>query len=178
MMRYNVAQLIKEGIGTTRHDKVSGALYDLDEYNPGPTSIEGEVTLMLTALGILASVKAKFEAKRACRRCLEEVTDCFQVAFEEEFLPSVDIETGVKIPLDDTADPVLVIDEHHILDLTEVLRQYALVELADGTLCRPDCNGLCPDCGQNLNTGKCNCDHAIEDSRLAVLAQLLNQENE
>ena len=178
MMLYNVAQLIKEGIGSTRHDKVSGVLSDLDEYNPGPIVVEGEVTLMLTALGILASVMARFEAKRACRRCLEEVTDSFQVAFDEEFLPSIDIETGVKLPLDDTADPVLVIDEHHTVDLTEELRQYALVELAEGTLCRPDCIGLCPGCGQNLNAGKCNCDLAIVDPRLAVLAKFLNQENE
>jgi uncharacterized protein len=178
MMLFNVAQLIKEGIGSTRHYQINGILNDLDECNPGPTAVEGEVTLMLTAIGILASVKASFDAKRACRRCLEEVTDSFQVAFDEEFLPSIDIETGVKLPLDDTADPVLVIDEHHILDLTEVLRQYALVELADGTLCRPDCNGLCPECGQNLNTGKCTCEHAIKDPRLAVLAKLLNQKSE
>lgn len=178
MILFNVAQLIKEGIGSTRHNEVSGVLNDLDEYNLGPTPIEGEVTLMRTALGILASVQARFEAKRACRRCLEEVTGCFQVAFDEEFLPSIDVETGVKLPLGDTADPVLVIDEHHTLDLTEVLRQYALVELAEGTLCRPDCNGLCPGCGQNLNTGKCTCDHAIVDPRLAALAKLLNQENE
>ncbi|MHB1356031.1 MAG: YceD family protein [Anaerolineae bacterium] len=178
MMLFNVAQLIKEGIGSTRHYEVNGVLNDLDEYNPGPTAVEGQVTMMLTALGILASVKGKFEAKRACRRCLELVTDTFQVEFEEEFLPSIDIETGVKLPLDDTADPVLVINEHHTLDLTEVLRQYALVELADGTLCRPGCSGLCPGCGENLNTGKCICDHTIVDPRLAVLAKLLDQESE
>jgi uncharacterized protein len=178
MMFYNVAQLIKEGIGSTRHYDISGLLTDLDEFNPGQIAIVGQVTLMRTALGVLATVQAKFDAKRACRRCLEEVTDSFQVAFEEEFLPSIDLETGIKLPLDDTADPVLVIDEHHILDLTEVLRQYALVELADGILCRPDCKGLCPGCGENLNTGKCTCDQAVVDPRLAVLAKLLEQKSE
>jgi uncharacterized protein len=178
MLLYNIAQLIKEGIGSTRHYKVIGVLNNLDEYNPGATQIEGQVTLMRTALGILASVGARFEAKRICRRCLEEVTSGFKIAFEEEFIPSLDIETGIKLPLDDKTDPVLIIDEHHILDLTEVLRQYALVELADGTLCRPDCKGLCPDCGQNLNTDKCTCEHAVADPRLAVLAQLFDRENE
>jgi uncharacterized protein len=176
MLFFNVAQLVKEGIGSTRHYLLSGALIDLDEYNPGPTAIEGEVTLMLSAIGVLASVKADFSAKRACRRCLEEVIDTFHLAFEEEFLPTIDIETGVKLPLDDTADPVLVIDEHHILDLTEVLRQYALVELADGTLCQRDCKGLCPSCGANLNINRCACHPAALDPRLSVLAQLLDQE--
>jgi uncharacterized protein len=178
MMFYNVSQLIKEGIGATRHSEISGMLVDLDEYNPGQTAVAGQVTLMRTALGVLARVQAKFDAKRACRRCLEEVKDNFRIAFEEEFLPTIDLETGVKLPLDDTADPVLVINEHHILDLTEVLRQYALVELADGILCRTECKGLCPGCGENLNTGKCACEHAIVDPRLAVLAKLLEQKSE
>jgi uncharacterized protein len=178
MLLFNVAQLIKEGIGSTRHYQLSGALNDLDEYNPGAILLEGEVSLMLTSQGILASVAASFQAKQLCRRCLDEVINGFQVSFEEEFLPTIDIETGMKLPVDDTADPVLVIDEHHVLDLTEVLRQYALVELAEPTLCRPDCKGLCPDCGEDLNIGKCTCNHAVSDPRLAVLAKLLDQASE
>jgi uncharacterized protein len=178
MILFNVAQLIKEGIGATRHYQVNGALVDLDEYNPGPTLIEGEVTLMRTALGVLASVLASFRAKQACRRCLELLNGSFRMAFEEEFLPLIDIETGVKLPLDDTADPVLVIDEHHILDLTEVLRQYALVELSESALCRQDCKGLCPDCGQNLNSGTCECPPVVVDPRMSVLAKLLDHESE
>ncbi len=173
-MLYNVAQLIKESIGATRHYQLDGRLSELDELNPGQVSFVGDVTLMRTAQGVLAAVKAQFEVVQECRRCLEPVLSRFELAFEEEFLPTIDIETGLKLELDKDADPVLLINEHHLVDLTELLRQYALVEMAEGSLCKPACKGLCPECGQNLNTGSCTCERTTVDSRLAILAQLLS----
>ncbi|MEE0776702.1 MAG: DUF177 domain-containing protein, partial [Bacillota bacterium] len=41
--------------------------------------------------------------------------------------------------------------------------------------CREDCKGLCPSCGQNLNNKECSCDKSPIDPRLAVLADLLKE---
>ena len=73
-------------------------------------------------------------------------------------------------------DPELLIDERHILDLSELLRQYAVMEAVQLALCRPECKGLCLICGQNLNLGSCGCTDRAVDPRLAELAKLLHRE--
>ena len=65
------------------------------------------------------------------------------------------------------------IDEHHILDLTEAVRQYALLALPMKPLCRQDCAGLCPTCGHNLNQGGCGCPPQGPDPRWSGLNKLL-----
>jgi len=44
-------------------------------------------------------------------------------------------------------------------------------------LCRPDCAGLCPECGQNLNEGVCDCARDTIDPRLAVLRSMLGEDD-
>ena len=44
------------------------------------------------------------------------------------------------------------------LSLEDVVREQVLLSLPSRTLCKEDCKGLCPRCGQNLNLGTCNCD--------------------
>ena len=172
-MIYNVAQLLKEGVGASRRHTVSGDLYDIDENNPGATHAKGEALLVRTPKGILVTGKVHLRITQACRRCLEMMETEVSFELEEEFLPSIDIETGASLPIADNDEKDLVIDEHHTLDLTEVLRQYAVVAGMTPGLCRPDCRGLCPNCGKNLNLGLCECDVSEIDPRLSVLADLL-----
>ena len=92
---------------------------------------------------------------------------------EEEFVPSVDIWVGASLPISEQVDPGLIIDEHHVLDLSEVVRQYLVIAQTTCPSCRPDCAGLCSQCGQNLNLGQCSCSEVTLDPRLAVLKELL-----
>ena len=172
-MLYNVAQLLKESIGTSRQFEIDGSLRDIDESNPGATGVQGRVNLQRTARGILAAGSARLRLAQACRRCLEltETQVCFE--FQEEFIPSADVRTGDRLPRTDDHASELVIDQHQVLDLTEVLRQHTILAASDWTLCRPDCKGLCPNCGQNLNFGHCQCQSVGIDPRLAALAKLL-----
>ena len=170
-MRYNVAQLLKQGEGATRQVEIVGTLHDIDENNPGDIPIQGEATLMRTPRGVLVKGVARATIRQLCRRCLEPTGSEVEMEVEEEFVPSIDVETGRRLPLSDDDEPELVIDEHHILDITEVLRQYAVVTALLPGLCREDCRGLCPICGQNLNEGDCGCNRAPIDPRMAILAQ-------
>ena len=43
------------------------------------------------------------------------------------------------------------------VDLTDDIREDILMALPQHFLCRPDCLGLCPHCGANLNDGDCGC---------------------
>jgi uncharacterized protein len=162
---------LKQGEGATRHVVIDGSLRDVDENNPGDIAVQGEVTLIRTPRGVLAKGLARVEVNQLCRRCMELAAAGVEVEIEEEFIASIDIETGRRLPLDEGDEQELLIDEHHILDLTEVLRQYAVVAAITPGLCRPDCRGLCPVCGQNLNERECACDRAPIDPRMAILAQ-------
>src|ERR687885_9624 len=59
--------------------------------------------------------------------------------------------------------------------LADAMREYALLEVPMLPLCKPDCKGLCPECGTNLNDETCDCQIDQDDERLAVLKQLLDQ---
>ena len=45
-------------------------------------------------------------------------------------------------------------------------------------LCRPDCKGVCPVCGKNLNDGECGCDTFVPDPRMAAIQDIFNANKE
>jgi len=108
-----------------------------------------------------------------CRRCLTPTTVSAEFALEEEFRPSIDILTGAAIPLGDGEEEATRTDWHHILDLTEVVRQNLLLAVPMSALCSPSCRGLCVECGANLNEEPCDCQREGQDPRLAALRELL-----
>ena len=60
------------------------------------------------------------------------------------------------------------------LDIDDLLETAFILDMESKSLCRPDCKGLCPKCGKDLNDGPCGCRPDI-DPRLAVLEQLLDK---
>lgn len=173
MLAFNVAQLLKEGTGATRQRELAGELRQIDENNADPVSVQGDVLLVVTPEGVLVVGQAQLELKMACRRCLALHTVRASIEVEETFYPTMDVITGRQLPADHSDEPELLIDEHHTLDLTEVLTQYAVAQTLEAVYCRPDCQGLCPMCGANRNVESCACEAQQIDPRLAVLAQLL-----
>ncbi|MBQ7258179.1 MAG: DUF177 domain-containing protein [Abditibacteriota bacterium] len=119
----------------------------------------------------LIYVKGSFktEVKMMCGRCLEY----FNVAIEreiEEVLP-VTGETDDENFLDDLETPVFV---NYVLDLSELLRQYILVEVPIKPLCNESCKGICIGCGANLNTEKCKCEDKTNNNPFADLLKDFN----
>jgi uncharacterized protein len=92
---------------------------------------------------------------------------------EEQFRPSIDLITGATVQMGDGEDPVTRIDWHHILDLTEVVRQNLLLSIPISPVCDSQCRGLCPGCGANLNEEACTCHREEGDPRLSALRELL-----
>jgi uncharacterized protein len=90
---------------------------------------------------------------------------------EEEYFPITDVVSGASSSLPEEPS-CFTIDEHHILDLTEAIRQYALLAMPMKPLCRGDCAGLCPNCGHNLNQGPCDCLPQEADPRWSELNKL------
>jgi len=168
-MKINVSQLLKSGIGTTRNYKMSESVNVTD--NGIDSIVEGDIKLIRTDKGILARATLHTETEVICSRCLSSFIYPLNIEFEEEYFPTVDIVEGNSLAL--PGEPgCFTIDEHHILDLIEAIRQYALLGIPMKPLCGANCAGLCPDCGQNLNRGTCNCPPPGGDPRWDKLREL------
>jgi uncharacterized protein len=107
-----------------------------------------------------------------CSRCLSLFKYPVKINFEEEYIPTIDITNGVSLSSPEEPGS-FVIDEHHVIDLTEAIRQYTLLTMPMKPLCREDCAGLCQGCGQSLNQGPCHCPPQAIDARWSELSKLL-----
>jgi uncharacterized protein len=166
-MRINVSQQLKAPIGSVRDYEVS----EVVDIANGSRQVQGTVRLMRTNRGILAKAGLNAEVEVTCSRCLRLFSCPLTLNIEEEYFPTADIVSGARLPVPDEPG-CFTIDEHHILDLTEAIRQYALLAIPMKPLCREDCAGLCPICGQDLNQGPCGCLHQEADPRWSKLHKL------
>jgi len=166
-MFFNVSGLIQDGIGATRIFEVDGWLSKEDGQSE---QLVGKAHMLRTKDGVLVQAHLELVEPEVCSRCLEPLIETVKIEFEEEFLTTTDTKTGAF--LHDMDPDSFTIDEHHTLDLTEAVRQYREVSNEMQPLCRPDCRGLCPTCGKDLNQGDCDCDDGSIDVRWAGLAAL------
>jgi uncharacterized protein len=67
----------------------------------------------------------------------------------------------------------LIVPEDAQIDIQPLIREYALLEIPISPLCKPDCKGLCPVCGQDLNLRDCGHRPQHDDSPFSSLRNLL-----
>ena len=94
--------------------------------------------------------------KATCSRCLDEFECPLNLDLEEEYFSGQEMRGYHSLSGDGDAES-FVIDDSHVLDLGEAVRQLTLLALPMKPICRQNCAGLCPNCGQNLNYGRCRC---------------------
>lgn len=174
-MRYNVSQLLKEHVGATRNYQLHEDISRLDPSLKPLTALNGTVNLLRTMDGILVRANLYTNVELTCSRCLTQFATPIHFRIEQEFLPTIDIQTGARLPKPDDVEDFETIDPHHLLDMTEIVRQDLMLALPLVPLCRNECKGLCPNCGVNWNEGTCDCQDDEPDPRFAVLKKLLNQ---
>jgi len=170
-MLVNVAQLLKSPIGTERKYEVNEAF----EINGTETLVKGDVSFTRTDRSILVKGIFNAEIELACSRCLEKIINPLEVKFEEEYFPTIDIISGALLARPEEPG-AFSINEHHVIDLSEAVRQYAIAAIPMKPLCRTDCAGICPTCGHDLNEGSCTCLSQEIDLRWAKLKKLMSKE--
>ena len=168
-MQINVAQLLRSPVGTERDYRIEGSIGA--EGEAAEMVVWGGVNLLRTPRSVLAKCRLTADTELTCSRCLSLFHLTLKVNIEEEYLPTVDVVSGSYLPPPEEPG-TFTIDEHHILDLTEAVRQYVLMALPMKPLCREDCAGLCPQCGRNLNEGPCGCPVQDTDPRWSALRKL------
>ncbi len=172
-MKINVAQLLKKPAGAVRWHDLSEDIRQIDDDLLIQDRLVGSVKMLRTTSGILVTAALRTVLELQCCRCLEPFSTPIELDIEEEFRPSVDIHSGAKLPVTAAEEEATIIDEHHVLDLAEIVRQATFLALPMRPLCKDDCAGLCARCGQNLNKGQCDCVTEAVDPRLEILKQLL-----
>jgi len=157
-----------------------GALdYAPDITQVGPLAVSGRADLIVEHRGhkeLVPDIRVRADWKgdfsQLCARCVEAVPTPLKGRFDLIFRPhSVDAAPGEhSISADETE---IGYYEESGLELNDVVREQLLLSLPTRTLCQPDCKGLCPRCGQNLNLAACNCNSTEQhDPRWAALSAL------
>ena len=171
-MQFNVATLLKEGVGASRRFTVDDTFESLEE--TATNHARGSVCMTRTDVGIWVNAVLEATAWGKCSRCLCSLSTCLSLSLDEEYMPTSDVDTGIitHTPEEDTS--AFTLDEHHILDLTEAVRQHAIINLPMKPLCRKECRGICATCGINLNGGQCQCTERDFDPRWSPLIHILS----
>jgi len=115
--------------------------------------------------------RVKLTIHTICSRCGEEMDYDIDSSFDLVLMPGPERITELEKELSPE-------DLDHIyytgpeLDLTGYFQEQIALEIPIQFLCKPDCKGLCPGCGANLNYEQCKCKKEEGDPRLAILRQL------
>jgi uncharacterized protein len=161
-MLYNVSSLLKAPIGAQMTLDIQEGPHRLSE-DLAVGYLRGTVRVIRTDHRLLVQSQINTEVPAECVRCLDLFQLKLKVRFEELF---------TFFP-DSPADKTYHIDENGFLHLDKALSEQVQLAMPIQTLCRPDCRGLCSQCGQNWNEGTCDCTQADDDPRLSTLRALL-----
>ena len=160
--RINVGFIAHEEIGRS-HDFP----FEFDRITLGDDfelrNFDGIVNIGRTPQGLVVQADFSAETTLGCVRCLNDFEHELNWEFTELYAFDQRSET----------DSGLILPEDGQIDLATLLYEYALLELPISPICKPDCEGLCAECGQNLNEKDCGHRPEQSDSPFAKLKDLL-----
>ncbi len=163
VLRLNVGFLLKEGFGYTRDfpfEEPQVAVAD----DLTVADLRGHMSLSRTPQGLYAQGLLRATVAQVCARCLIDIHQPVQSRLGELF----------HYPPENAPPDSLLVSDDHYIDLAPVVRDEFILSIPLQPLCRPDCKGLCPQCGANWNDGPCDCPSEATDPRWAGLADLLD----
>jgi uncharacterized protein len=137
-----------------RIDDLATGLVDVAE------ALRLELVLEAMDGGILVQGAVAGSFAGSCRRCLGALRIPFEIRVAEVYRPKGAVwEEGYVV-------------HEGTIDLERMARDVVGLEMPLGPLCRPDCAGLCPRCGADLNEGPCGCPAGEGDPRWSALREL------
>jgi uncharacterized protein len=168
-------------VDTTKLPRQPGATRALNRVVPAPADLglemisvpEGsdltlDMSMTSVSEGVYVSGTATGSLTGECGRCLNEIDKSFEVSVAELFAYA-----------DSTTEETTDSDEvgrmqGDLLDLEPAIRDAIVLMLPTNPLCRPDCPGLCPDCGVHFDDLPADHSHEEIDARWAALRNLSN----
>jgi uncharacterized protein len=133
-------------------------------YLPVPEKPEADLTISRASTGTVLELSFAARLHGPCQRCLEDAVSEHSISAREYQATNPDHE--------DLRTPYVVDDR---LDLSAWARDALVLALPEQILCRPDCAGLCPVCGADLNVEPHEHVEETSDPRWAPLEELRNR---
>jgi uncharacterized protein len=158
----NATELLRQP-GQQRHIDTAISRADVevdDDRLAGDIGVDVTLTSTIDDIEVVGHLRVAWSD--TCRRCLRPLADTLQIDVDERYAAAD--ETGMR-RVDPEAFPI----EHGQLDLAPMVREEVLLGVPEAPLCRPDCPGLCPTCGADLQAGPCGCSTEVRDERWAAL---------
>jgi DUF177 domain-containing protein len=132
-----------------------------ERYVAVPEQVPAELSVTRASTGLVLGLRLSVRLHGPCMRCLTD-------AVVDETLRLSEYQ-ATSPESDELATPYLQDDR---LDLSAWARDALILALPDKILCRPDCAGLCPECGRDLNAEPHTHEEEEGDPRWAALQQL------
>ena len=166
-MRLNLAKLLDRP-GEERTFETQADLSDLTFGSCAPADEP------VVFRGVIRNTAGVLQLKGRLTSTLHCVCDRCLKPFEKPLDQDVEAILTTELQDEEAADEWTFLLDGEDADLDEILNAAFVLNMDSQLLCSPDCKGLCPRCGKDLNEGPCGCGKEI-DPRLAVLAQLLEK---
>jgi uncharacterized protein len=131
--------------------------------------VTGEITVENSGPLLIVRGRLRAALRLTCVRCLCEGDWTTEIDVREEFATDL---TAPDVDTIDRDEPEESAIEDYVLDVSELVRQQVVVSVPMAFVCRPDCRGICSQCGKNLNEGACQCDLPEGDPRWSKLRDL------
>jgi uncharacterized protein len=169
-----------------RPDSGTGTASD-DEFTViGPVTFAGSLTRAGDRFHLRGRIGATLQLM--CGRCLTSVPQRVDTPVDLTYVPDKPpAGTAAKDVKAASGDEDVELQDEdlntsyyrdHVLDLGEMLREQFYLALPMQPLCRPDCKGLCPQCGVDRNVEQCACQSEWVDPRLSGLKALVTRKPE
>ncbi len=160
--RLNVGFIVHEEVGSSHEfnfdfDKIQIAA-DLDLHD-----FQGRTQIGRTPQGLLVQAQFSAQTTLECVRCLSTFEKPLAWTMTELY----------AFNQKSVTDSGLIVPEDAHIDLQPLIREYALLEVPINPICKPDCKGLCPVCGQDLNLRDCGHRPQQDESPFSALKKLL-----
>lgn len=177
-MEFLVSELEKEPIEFDLQLEPGGIDFGEEATQKGPLATSGLAEVLHEHRGpkdIVADIRLKGrfagEFQVPCARCIEPVKIPLSSDFDLIFRP-LGTDAGPAERSISAPETEIGYYQGDSLLLEDVLREQVLLSLPVRTLCKPDCKGLCPRCGENRNNQDCSCDEGPSDPRWEALSGL------
>ena len=161
-LRFNFGFFLEAPLGTSRTIELSYPTIEVEDLTLSP--LVGSFTATRTSEGVYLSGILNSTLLAECVRCLEQATNSIALKLDDLFY----------YPAHTAPEGEYVIREDGFVDLAPLVRELTVLETPIQPVCRPDCQGLCIECGQNLNEADCGCEPNPIDPRLSALQQLID----
>lgn len=161
-LRFNFGFFLEAALGTSRTIELNYPTIQVEDLTLSP--LAGTFTATRTSEGVYLSGTLNSTLISECVRCLEVATVPIEMKLDDLFY----------YPAHTAPEGEYTFGDDGFIDLAPLVRELTVLETPIQPICRPDCQGLCMECGQNLNEGDCGCEPNPIDPRLSALQQLLN----